>query len=164
MFISNEHWDEEIFPLGYFFVFSLNKDFEEFENFQPLKLKTLDFFSFESEISSTESGRRLKQNGYKSIEKSVKGICRRSGYLLRAIKIINEQVLMVISGRSNPKTKFNSVKNGIDLQSFSSKILSNAEALKKLEKFYCLWKNQQIDLAIDYVKYGKGNLDFDCQF
>lgn len=161
MFISSEHWDEEVFPLGYFVVFSLNKDFEEYEKSRPLKSKNADFSGIERKASSGNSNGRLKQNKYKSIEKTVRHICRRSGYHLRAIKIADGQILMVISSQSGSKTKFNSAKSEIDLQSFSSTILSNAEALKKLEKFYCLWRNQQADAAIECVKNGKKNLEFD---
>ena len=161
MFISSDHWDEEVFPLGYFIVFSLNKDFEEYEEIQPLKLKKAGFFSIERETQSAKSDGQSKQNEYKAIEKSVRDICRCMGYYLRAAKIIDGQILMVISNQLNPKTKFNSGKNGIDLQSFSTKILSNAKELRRLEKSYCLWKNQQINAAIDYIKNGKGNLEFD---
>ena len=161
MFISSEHWDEEVFPLGYFVVFSLKKDWDEYEQIKPLKLKNAGFFSIESENSGAKHNGRLKQGKYKSIEKAVRDICRRSGYHLRATKIIDGQILMVISSQSSSKTKLNSVKSGIDLQSFSLTILSQAEALRNLEKFYCLWKNQEIDSAIDYVKNGKGNLEFD---
>ena len=163
MFISSEHWDEEVFPLGYFFVFSLNKDFEEYEEIQPHKMKNLGFFSLERKAPRGKFDGRSKQNEYKAIEKSVRHICRRSRYHLRAAKIIDGQILLVISNQLNPKTKFNSGKSGIDLQSFSSYILSNAKELRKLEKSYCLWKNQQINAAINYVRNGKGNLEFDLQ-
>ena len=163
MFISSEHWDEEVFPLGYFIVFSINKDFEEYEEIQPLKMKNLGFFSIEREAPGGKSNVRSKQNEYKAIEKSVRDLCRRSGYQLRAAKIIDGQILMVISSRLNSKIKFNSGKSGIDLQSFSTNILSNAKELRKLEKSYCLWKNRQIDAAVDYVKKGKGNLELDLQ-
>lgn len=161
MFISSDHWDEEVFPLGYFIVFSLNKDFEEYEEIQPLKMKNLGFFSLERKTPRGKSVGLSKQNEYKAIEKSVRDICRRSSCHLRAAKVTNGQILMVISNQLNPKTKFNSTKSGIDLRSVSTKILSNAKELRKLEKSYCLWKNQQIDAAIDYIKNGKGNLEFD---
>lgn len=161
MFISSEHWDEEILPLGYFVVFSLNRDFREYEKIQPLKLKNAEFLVIEGKASKAKSNDRLKQNKYKSIEKTVKGICRSRGYHLRAFNFLDGQILIVISSQSSSKTKFNSAKSEIDLQSFSSTILSNGEALRKLEKFYCLWRNQQINSAIDYVKNGKGKSEFD---
>jgi hypothetical protein len=110
-----------------------------------------------------ESNRQLKRNEYKFLEKSVRDICRLSGYRLRAFRIIDGRILMVISIRSNPKTKFNSNNKGIDIQEFSLKILSKTKALEKLEKFYCLWKNQQIDSAIDYVNNGKVESEFDLR-
>ncbi len=60
------------------------------------------------------------------------------GYYLRAVKIINGRISMIISTRSNPKTKFNLKTNGIDLQEFALKILSKTKASGKLEKIYCL--------------------------
>lgn len=126
-----ERLDEEIFPLAYLIMFSFNED------------------------------RQLKLNDYKFIEKSVEDVCRSSDYRLRAVKIINGRILMVISKRLNPKTKSSSNNNGADIQAFSSKILSKIKVLGKLEKFYCLWKNQQIDSVIDSVKNETENLEFD---
>lgn len=163
MFIPIEHLEEEIFPLAYLAVFSLTKDLKEYENRQPLKSKSESFFGIEKETLNSESNRQLKRNEYKFIEKSVGDICRLYGYRLRAFKIIDGQILMVISTRLNPKTKFNSNTNRIDIQEFSLKILSKTKALEKLEKFYCLWKNQQIDSAIDYVNNGKGKSEFDLR-
>jgi len=160
MFIPIEHLEEEIFPLAYLAEFSLTKDLKEYENGQPFKLKTDSLFGIEKETLNSESNRQLKRNEYKFVEKSVGDICRNSGYRLRAFKIINGRILMVISARLNPKTKFNSNNNGIDIQAFSLTILSKTKALGKLEKIYCLWKNQQIDSAIDYVNNGKGKSEF----
>lgn len=163
MFIPIEHLEEEIFPLAYLAVFSLTKDLKDYENGRPFKLKTDSLFGIEKETLNSESNRQLKRNEYKFIEKSVGDICQHNGCRLRAFKIINGRILMVISTQSDPKTKFNSNANGIDIQAFSLKILSKTKALEKLEKFYCLWKNQQIDSAIDYVNNGKGKSEFDLR-
>ena len=163
MFIPTEHLEEEVFPLAYLAVFSLTRDLNEYENGQLNNLKRGTLYGIQRESLNSELNRQLKRNEYKFIEKSVGDICRLNGYYLRAFKIINGQILAVISAQLNPKTKFNPNTNGIDIQAFSLKILSKIKALEKLEKFYCLWKNQQIDSAINYVKNGKGKLEFDSQ-
>jgi hypothetical protein len=163
MFIPIEHLEEEIFPLAYLAVFSLTKDLKDYDNVQPFKLKIDSSFSLEKETLKSGLNRQLKRNEYKFVEKSVRDICRLNGCRLRAFKIIDGRILMVISVRSNPKTKFNSNNNGIDIQAFSLKILSKTKALEKLEKFYCLWKNQQINSAIDYVNNGKVKSEFDLR-
>ncbi len=161
MFIPIERFDEEIFPLAYLIVFTFNEDLKKYEKKQSLKLKKGDFFGVEKKASNSEPSRQSKPDDYKFVKKSVGDICRISGYRLWAFKIINGRILMIISSRINPKTKFNSNNNGVDIQAFSSKILSKIKELGKLEKSYCLWKNQQIDSAIDFVKNETENLEFD---
>lgn len=161
MFISSEHWDEEVLPLATLLVFSLSEDFDEPEEVLPLQPEIAGHLAIKGYASNAKFDSQTQQNKKKSVETTVSEICRRSGYDLRAAKIISNRILMVISSRANPKTKFGSVVSRINLESFYTEILSTTRELKKLEEFYCLWKSQQIEAAIDFVKHGKGNFEFD---
>lgn len=142
-------------------IFSLSEDFNEREKILSFQPEKAGYLTIEKTASKAKFERQRQQRKYKSIERTITDICRRSGYHLRAAKFISGRILMVISSQSNAKTKFSSVMSRIDLQSLYTEILSNTRELKKLEKFYCLWKIRQIELGIDCVKKGKSNLEFD---
>ena len=96
------------------------------------------------------------------VELAIRELCEQRKYYLQAINVRTNHVHAVVSAQTKPERIADSFK------SFATKKLREENLFGKETRIWSrgrsrryLWKPRQVELAIDYVLYGQGNLPFE---
>jgi len=99
-----------------------------------------------------------------AVETAVKELCEQRKYHLQAINVRSNHVHAVVSAQAKPERIADAFK------AFATKKLREENLFSKELQIWArgrsrryLWKPRHVDLAIDYVLYGQGDLPFDIQ-
>jgi len=97
----------------------------------------------------------------KTIESAIKQLCEKRKYYLQAINVRTNHVHVVVSAQAKPERIADAFK------AFSTKKLREENLFSKELQIWSrgrsrryLWKPLHVELAIDYVLYGQGDLPF----
>ena len=98
------------------------------------------------------------------IETAIKELCEQRKYYLQAINLRSNHVHTVVSVQDKPERIVDAFK------AFATKKLREENLVSKELKVWSrgrsrryLWKPRHVELAIDYVLYGQGDLPFEIQ-
>jgi REP element-mobilizing transposase RayT len=111
-----------------------------------------------SENASGESFLQDKKSR-RIVDSSIREVCISRGYSLYAINVRTNHVHVVISAQTKPEKVINTIK------SYATRKLRAAGSVGEYEKVWSrggsrkyLWKNQDVERAMDYVLYGQGDV------
>jgi REP element-mobilizing transposase RayT len=93
------------------------------------------------------------------VKKTVKEVCENRNYFLHAVNVLSNHVHIVVSAQTAPEKIFNAFKTystrNLRQQNF---ININTRVWSRGGSRRYLWKQRYVDLAIEYVLYGQGDI------
>lgn len=101
----------------------------------------------------------LDKKSRRIFDSSIREVCTNRGYSLYAINVRTNHVHAVISARTEPEKVINTIK------SYATRKLRAVGSPGDYEKVWArggsrkyLWKDREIERAMDYVLYGQGDV------